>query len=145
MYTSLCAPILLIMILHGLWTSASTSNGSNRLDPIARRLRNIVDAADDATGEDFMAQLSRILEHDEGFRLGDRHRRSIFSPDDDDDDEVETDLFDGSGDMIDDDLAPVFSNMSIIAFTMVSCLACIHHRPLTTWPRLRALVVFGTQ
>ena len=107
------------MILHGLWTSASTSNGSHRL-------QSIVDAAEDATGEDFMAQLSRILEYDEGFRLGDRHRRSIFSPDDGDDDEGETNFFDGSGDMIDDDLAPVFSNMSIIAITMVSSLACIH-------------------
>ena len=57
-----------------------------------------------------------LLEDEEGFRLVDGERRSIFANDD------EAHVFDGSGQMmVDEDLPPIYSNMSVIAFTLVSC------------------------
>ncbi|CAF4178681.1 unnamed protein product, partial [Rotaria sp. Silwood2] len=100
-------------------TSSSTNNGSNRIDPIVRNLKHIVDTAlqDDTSNDidnDFLIeQLSQILQQEEGFRIADRKQRSIYSTGDDD-----TGMFDGSGDLESEELPPVYSNMSIVTFTM---------------------------
>ncbi|CAF3656194.1 unnamed protein product [Rotaria sp. Silwood1] len=100
-------------------TSSSTNNISNRIDPIVRNLKHIVDTAlQDDTSNDIdnkflIEQLSRILEQEEGFRIADRKQRSIYSTSDDN-----TRIFDGSGDLESEELPPVYSNMSIVAFTM---------------------------
>lgn len=102
-------------------TSSSTNNESNRIDPIVRSLKHIVDKAlqddtpDDIDNESLIEQLSQIIEQEEGFRIADRKQRSLrFTGDDD------SDVFDGSGDIVGDNLPPFYSNMSIVTFTMVS-------------------------
>lgn len=81
-------------------------------------LQHLVDTAfEHETPDDslWLAQLSRLLEDEEGFRLVDAERRAIFSSDD------QRHVFDGSGEMIDEeDLPPIYSNMSVIAVTLVS-------------------------
>jgi hypothetical protein len=118
MYVFLC-PLIMVIIINCLCTITLTSSSNNR---IVRNLKHIVNAAlqqdtsDDINDELLIEQLSRILEEEEGFRIVDRKQRPIDSIDD-----YETEIFDGSGDIIKDEpLPPVYSNMSIIAITMVS-------------------------
>jgi hypothetical protein len=109
----------MVIIINCLCTITLTSSSNNR---IVRNLKHIVDAAlqqdtsDDINDELLIEQLSRILEQEEGFRVVDRKQRPMNFMDDDG-----TEVFDGSGDIIHDEpLPPVYSNMSIIAITMVS-------------------------
>ncbi len=118
MYVFLC-PLIMVIIINCLCTITLTSSSNNR---IVRNLKHIVDAAlqqdtsDDINDELLIEQLSRILEQEEGFRVVDRKQRPMNFMDDDG-----TEVFDGSGDIIHDEpLPPVYSNMSIIAITMVS-------------------------
>jgi len=108
-----------MMIINCLCTIDLTNSSSNR---IIRNLKHIVDTAfqqdtvDDISNELLIEQLSQILEQEEGFQIVDRKKRSLYPIDDD-----QTRIFDGSGDIIEDeDLPPFYSNMSIITFTMVS-------------------------
>ncbi|CAF1449875.1 unnamed protein product [Rotaria magnacalcarata] len=101
-------------------TSSSTNTNSNRIDPIVRSLKRIVDTAlqedtpEDIGNEYLIEQLSRILEQEEGFRIADRKSRSIYPIDED-----ESSVPDGSGYIGDDKNLPSFyPNMSIVAFTM---------------------------
>ena len=116
MYVFLFRFILLI-IINGLCTMVLTSSSNNR---IVRNLKRIVDTAlqrdtsDDLHNDRLIEQLSEILEQEEGFRIVDRKRREIYPNNAD-----EASIFDGSGDLFDDDLPPFYSNMSIVAFTMV--------------------------
>jgi len=111
--------IILVIIINCLCTIDLTNSSSNR---IIRNLKHIVDTAfqqdtvDDISNELLIEQLSQILEQEEGFQIVDRKKRSLYPIDDD-----QTRIFDGSGDIIEDeDLPPFYSNMSIITFTMVS-------------------------
>lgn len=119
-------PLIMVIIINCLYTIALTNSSpnkqKNRIDPIVRNLKHIVDTAlqedtsDDINNELLIEQLSRILEQEEGFRIIDRKQRSLYSTGDD-----QTRFFDGSGDsMEDEDIPPFYSNMSIIAFTIVS-------------------------
>lgn len=100
-------------------------NNTDQIDPIVRSLKRIVDKAieektsDDIDNQSLIEQLSRILEQEEGLRIADRKPRSVYPTGDED-----TSIYDGSGDLLDDEfLPPYYSNMSIIAFTMVSCFS----------------------
>ena len=102
---------LLVLISHALSTDSSTNTLDNPRRSMLDNLQHLVDTAfDNETADDrlWLEQLSRLLEDEEGFRLvedADPHRR----------------VFDGSGEMMDEeDLPPVYSNMSVIAFTLVS-------------------------
>ncbi|CAF1148680.1 unnamed protein product [Rotaria sordida] len=115
--------VVITIIVNCLYTivltRSSTNNDSNRIDPIVRNIKHIVDEAlqddtsNDIDNEFLIEQLSRILEQEEGFRLDDRKQRSIYSTNND-----EIGIFDGSGDLESEELPPVYSNMSIVAFTM---------------------------
>ena len=124
----LLSRLILMIIIYGLCTfvlmSSSTNNNNNndRLDPIVRNLKHIVDtalqqdASEDLNNELLIEQLSRILEEEEGFRLNDRHKRSIYPIGQD-----ETTIFDGSGDALESkDLPPLYPNMTLVTMTMVS-------------------------
>ncbi len=108
--------LLLIILINCLCTIVLTSSSNNR---IVRDLKRIVDTAlqqdttDDINNDLLIEQLSQILEQEEGFRIVDHQQRS---------DEQSTMIFDGSGDpFVEDEKLPIFySNISIIAFTMVS-------------------------
>jgi hypothetical protein len=107
---------LFLITINCLCTIALTSSSNNR---IVRDLKRIVDtalqedASDDINNDLLIEQLSEILEQEEGFRIVDHQQRS---------NDKQTMIFDGSGDDIleDKDLPPFYTNMSIIAFTMVS-------------------------
>ncbi len=113
------SPLIIMMIINCLCTIDLTNSSNNR---IIRNLKHIVDTAfqqdtvDDINNELLIEQLSQILEQEEGFQIVDRKKRSLYPIDDD-----QTRIFDGSGDIVEDeDLPPFYSNMSIITFTMVS-------------------------
>lgn len=143
MYVFLSLLIMLI-IINCLCTIVLPSSSNNR---ILRNLKHIVNTAleketsDDINNEFLIEQLSQILEQEDGFRIIDRKQRSLFD---------ETEIFDGSGDIIEDEyLPPFYSNMSIITFTMVrdiSYLKLINHlgtrclRPSGNFP----VIVFWT-
>jgi len=108
--------LIMVIIINCLCTIALTSSSNNR---IVRNLKHIVDTAlqqdtsDDINNDLLIEQLSQILEQEEGFRIVNRKKRFI--------NDDQTDIFDGSGDIIDDeDLPPFYSNMSIVTFTIVS-------------------------
>jgi len=110
-----------VISINCLCTIALTSSSTN--NRIVRNLKRIVDTAfqqdtsDDINNELLIEQLSRILEQEEGFRIVDRKQRSIYRTGVDG-----GRIFDGSGDIIEDvDLPPVYTNMSIVTFTLVSC------------------------
>jgi hypothetical protein len=143
----------MVIIINCLYTialtSSSTNNKNNRIDPIVRNLKRIVDtalqddASDDINNELLIEELSRILEQEEGFRIIDRKQRSIYPTGDD-----QTRIFDGSGDSLEDEeLPPFYSNMSIVAFTMVSCFSFKNQfiirklRVKTIWDRTNAYVL----
>ncbi|CAF3700839.1 unnamed protein product [Adineta steineri] len=95
--------------------SSSTNNENNRIDPIVRNLKHIVDTAlqqdtfDDINNELLIEQLSHIIEQQEGLTIIDRKQRSID----------ETSIYDGSGDLFDDGDLPVFTgNLSVVTITM---------------------------
>jgi hypothetical protein len=106
---------LFLITINCLCTIALTSSSNNR---IVRDLKRIVDTAlDDDTSDDInndllIEQLSQILEQEEGFRIVDHQQRFNAQP---------NMIFDGSGDTsVEDELPIIYSNISIIAFTMVS-------------------------
>jgi hypothetical protein len=113
-----------VIIINCLCTIALTSSSTNnKNDRIVRNLKRIVDTAfqqdtsDDINNELLIEQLSRILEQEEGFRIVDRKQRAIYRTGVDG-----GRIFDGSGDIIEgEDLPPVYTNMSIVTFTLVSC------------------------
>lgn len=72
----------------------------------------MIDAtSDDEHNQIFLEQLNELLQNDEGFEIiPDRERRSI-------DDQAF--IVDGSGDFSDEEIPPVFTNLSIVAITMV--------------------------
>ena len=122
----LLSRLILMIIIYGLCTlvlmSSSTNNNNDQLDPIVRNLKHIVDtafqqdASEDLNNELLIGQLSRILEQQEGFRLNDRQKRSMYPIGED-----ETPIFDGSGDVLENkDLPPFYSNMTLVTITMVS-------------------------
>lgn len=89
-------------------------NASN--DRIIENLKQIVDAAreQDLNDENYnqllIAQLSEIIEEEEGFRIV--NQTKYFD---------QNSFIDGSGDLIDDEQQPIFyANMSIITIPLVS-------------------------
>jgi hypothetical protein len=119
--TSLLESCCLILIISMLILPIHASN-----DRIVQQLQHMIhtaledDRIDDNNGL-LVEELSRILQDDEGFRMvNDRERRSMS---DDDIDPTLNSYVDGSGDLADpDEHSPFYSNMSIIAFTMVKVL-----------------------
>lgn len=107
----------LIALCSAVLITVQSSN-----DRVVQQLRRMISTAlddelNDETNDTFVEQLSQILGDEEGFRLVNRERRSM-----------PTDEFDGSGDPLDDEESPppFYSNMSIIAFTMVKFLCFFH-------------------
>jgi hypothetical protein len=97
-------------------------------DRVVQQLRRMITTAldddlNDDTNDTLVEQLSQILRDEEGFRLVNRERRSIPA------DEFDRTFVDGSGDPLEDEESPhppFYSNMSIIAFTLVgSCASFI--------------------
>ena len=111
-----------------LLCSAVVITGHSSNDRVVQQLRRMISTAlddelNDDTNETFVEQLSQILRDEEGFRLVNRERRSMPT------DEFDRTFVDGSGDALDDEEPPpppFFSNMSIVAFTMVKFLCFFH-------------------
>lgn len=84
-------------------------------DRVFDQLQKLIDAAsDDEHNEIFLEQLTELLRNEEGLELvPERERRAI--------DDRPSWTVDGSGDYSDEeDLPPMLTNLSIVAFTMVS-------------------------
>ena len=108
MYLTMLVSYILILVIT---TPMSIQSSDDR---IFSQLQKLIDTASDDNHNDvFLEQLTDLLRNEEGFELlHDRQRRSI-------DDSFDS-IIDGSGDVIDEDLPVFSSNMSIVAFTMVS-------------------------
>ena len=120
--------LILIIIINCLCTIILT-NSTTTNNRIIQNLKHIVntaleqDTSDDINNDLLIEQLSQILEHEEGFQIIDRKQRSLYSNNDN-----QRETFDGSGDIIDDEnLPPFYSNISIVAFTMVSRIFFLLH------------------